>query len=33
MSADELSAAKHQVTQSLATLWSWIEGDIDQRLA
>jgi phosphoglucomutase len=33
MSADELSAAKHQVTQSLATLWSWIESDIDQRLA
>lgn len=33
MSTAELDSAKHQVTQSLATLWSWIENDIEQRLA
>lgn len=33
MSDAELQAAKQKVTQSLASLWSWIETDIEQRLA
>lgn len=33
MSTAELESAKQQVTQSLATLWAWIESDIEQRLA
>ena len=32
MSAAQLAAAKTKVTGSLASLWSWIEADIDKRL-
>lgn len=33
LSAAELSAAKMQVSDSLASLWTWLEKDIDVRLA
>ncbi len=33
MTAEELAAAKQTVTASLASLWSWIETDIEARLA
>lgn len=33
MSAEELTAAKTKVTEGLASMWAWLEKDIDARLA
>lgn len=33
LSADELAAAKTKVTGGLASMWTWLEKDIDARLA
>ncbi len=33
LSADELAAAKTRVTDGLASMWAWLEKDIDARLA
>lgn len=33
LSADELTAAKAKVTEGLASMWTWLDKDIDARLA
>ena len=33
LSADELTAAKAKVTEGLASMWAWLDKDIDARLA
>ena len=33
LSAEELSAAKAKVTEGLASMWTWLDKDIDARLA
>ncbi|WP_395731931.1 phospho-sugar mutase [Prosthecobacter sp.] len=33
LSAEELTAAKAKVTESLASMWAWLDKDIDARLA